>query len=112
MTYNGASERQKKRNKPKLDSLKTGHFQELNVYSSAVYARSRISVSFPCINLNTQGSPEPQRIKLCERKPALLILYIIKINNNNEKTIIYLVISPIADSIRAKAEIGGVHDGG
>ena len=38
-----------------------------------VYARSRISVSFPCIYLKIQGSPEPQKIKCSERKPALLL---------------------------------------
>ena len=55
--------RERQRNKPKLDCLKTGHFRRIIVNSSTVYARSRVSVSFPCVSLNLQGSPEPQTIK-------------------------------------------------
>ena len=29
------------------------------------------SVSFPCVNLKNKGSPEPQKIKLSERKFTL-----------------------------------------
>ena len=32
-----------------------------------------IGVSFPCVNLKNKGSPEPQKIKLSERKVTLLL---------------------------------------
>ena len=35
-----------KRYKPRLDFLKTGHFQEIIMYSSTVYARSRFQREF------------------------------------------------------------------
>ena len=42
------------------------------MYSSAVYARSRNSVSFSCVHLKNKGSREPQQIKSKQRKPTLL----------------------------------------
>ena len=39
------------------------------------------SVSFPCVDLSCLGSPEPQKIKLSERKFTLL-LYISEKSSN------------------------------
>ena len=44
-----------KRNKPKLDILKPEQLQKSFILQDAVYARSRISVSFPCVNLKNKG---------------------------------------------------------
>ena len=56
--------RQEKRNKPKLDFLKTRHFQEKSFVIQVGFMHARVnSVSFLCVSLNHKGSREPQKVK-------------------------------------------------
>ena len=67
-----------KRYKPRLDFLKTGHFQEIKTTQVRFMHAHAFSVSFPCVDLSCLGSPEPQKIKLSERKSHAFIVYIRK----------------------------------